>query len=80
MYPALERSCDVLCGLNAALGRAGEAWRARVRGVWVRGRLGRVLCRASWFAQWRMLAIMAKASMTRIMRGCQPCQERVSLW
>ena len=33
-----------------------------------------------WFARWRMLAIMANASMTKLTCRCQPCQERVSLW
>ena len=69
---------------------ADEVWRARVRGawgwgvwgwrVWVRGRRGGVFGGAGWFARWRMLAIMAKASMTRLTCRCQPCRERVSLW
>ena len=64
---------------------ADEVWRAWIRGarVWgvrVLGRRGGVFCGAGWFARWRMLAIMANASMTRLTCRCQPCQERVSLW
>ena len=41
---------------------------------------GRVCKEGGWFARWRMLAIMANASMTRLTCRCQPCHERVSLW
>jgi len=68
-----ERPSDDACGLDAALGEArGDAaefldrpadkgWRA-----WVRGRRGGVFCGGAWLAWWRMLAIMANASMTKL--------------
>ena len=40
---------------------ADKGWRA-----WVRGRRGGVFCGGAWLAWWRMLAIMANASMTKL--------------
>src|SRR3712207_549869 len=49
-----------------------------VRCVWVN--LIRVFGGGGALAWWRMVASMAKASITSETWRCQPCQERVSLW
>src|SRR3954452_18388137 len=80
-----ERPGDDVRGLDASLceprgnapdllhGPADEAWRLRaVRSIVFGG--------AERFAWWRMVASMAKASITNETWRCQPCQERVSLW
>ena len=48
--------------------------------VRVRARPIEVFGGAATFARWRMVASMAKASITSETWRCQPCQERVSLW
>src|SRR3954463_6061218 len=71
--------------LDASLGKTGgdaadfldrpsdEVWRLHVRLIRVFGGGGAL-------ARQRMVASMAKASITSETWGCQPCQERLSLW
>jgi len=65
-----QARCDAAQFLD---GPADEGARLRVG-------FGGVCEGAGWFARWRMLAITANASMTKLTFRCHPCQERVSLW
>jgi hypothetical protein len=85
MCSSPERPCDDVGRLDAALCELdGDApdfldGPADQMGFGLRTSALMLFGGASALALWRMTAIMAKASMTRLMCRCQPCQERVSL-
>ena len=83
MGPSPEGPCDDVRRLDAPLrelyGYAadflnGPADKRRATKIW-----GIVCCVGIALARWRIVATMAKASMTSETWRCHPCQERVSL-
>ena len=74
-----------MCGLDTGLGQAhGDAADFLDGPADERRRLrlarARVFDASGLFAWWRMVAIMANASMAKDTCRCQPCQDLLSLW